>query len=261
MIILPRLKLAHLYSKSLNLYGDIGNILSLLMRARWRGINFEIEKIEIGDHQKSLLDFDLFFIGGGQDSQQEEVSRDLIIRRNEFISAIDLYKPMLAVCGGYQLLGNYYQDSSGHQIPGLGVLDIRTEAKLQKKGEKQSRLVGNIKAELLMPLIHSQNPLRTLVGFENHSGRTFIDSDKAKPLAKVIRGYGNNALDKFEGAYYKNLIGTYLHGSLLPKNPHLTDEILFRAILNKEKDFQPEDFPSLDSGFELLAHKKALNLK
>lgn len=231
------------------------------MRSRWRSIDISVEEIEIGEHEKSFLDFDLFFMGGGQDSQQEEVSRDLMIRINEIRAVVENEKPFLAVCGAYQLLGNYYQSSSGSQMQGVGILDLHTEAPHQNKGEKQNRLVGNLVAELLLPITHNENTLKTVVGFENHSGRTFFDSKSLKPLARVKRGYGNNSLDCFEGAYYKNLIGTYLHGSLLPKNPHLADEILFRAILNKEKNFDKNDFPPLDSEFEMIAHKKALSLR
>ncbi len=244
-----KLKIAHLYPDFLNLYGDKGNILALTRRLEWRGLDFELENITIGEHNKKFSDFDLFFIGGGQDSQQSDVAKDLAIRKNELKAVIEFEKPLLAVCGGYQLLGKTYQTSEADEIEGLGILDVYTEAIKQENTDKQDRLVANVVAELLLPLSF-ESELKTLVGFENHSGRTrFSRQDSAtKPLAKIIKGHGNNGEDGFEGAYYKNCIGTYLHGSLLPKNPHLADELILRAL-------KCDELPSLNDEMEISTHK------
>lgn len=248
------MKIAHLYPEHLNLYGDFGNVLSLSKRLSWRAIEHEIVNVSLGDKHKSLFEYDLFFIGGGQDSQQEVIAQDIFSRRNEIYDLVEAEKPFLAVCGGYQLLGKYYQTSEGHQIEGLNILDIITIASPQKINAKQDRLIGNISAQLLLPL-HIQTSLNSLVGFENHSGRTFIVDQRTKPLAKVIKGFGNNGEDAFEGAYYKNLIGTYIHGSLLPKNPHLADEMLWSALKNNSKYLS-----LLDDDLEKQAHQFALKL-
>lgn len=249
-----KLKIAHLYPDLLNLYGDRGNIIALTKRLEWRGIDFEVENITIGEHEKKFSEFDLFFIGGGQDCEQSAVAKDIHIRKNELIACIEAEKPLLAVCGGYQLLGKTYETSEGDEIEGLAILDVYTKALRQEAGKKQDRLVGNVYAELLMPMT-LKTDLKTLVGFENHSGRTyFCDSESStKPLAKIIKGFGNNSEDKYEGAYYKNCIGTYLHGSLLPKNPHLSDELIARAL-------KLDDLIELDNQLELDAHQFASSL-
>jgi hypothetical protein len=254
-------KIAHLYADLLNLYGDRGNILTLRSRLEWRSIPCEVEEITIGEHNKRLQDYDLFFIGGGQDEQQKPVAQDLLLRSNELRDVVEAGKPVLAVCGGYQLLGKSYQTSSAFDIPGLGILDIETRARAQKEGQKQDRLVGNVCAELLIDL-KINSALKTLVGFENHSGRTYIMSTATKPLSKLIRGFGNNAEDGFEGAVYKNVFGTYLHGSLLPKNPHLADEIIYRSLETAKHPYlsQNTTLLPLNDKLEISAHDFATKL-
>jgi CobQ-like glutamine amidotransferase family enzyme len=246
----------------LNLYGDMGNVLCLQQRATWRGIDFTVDSIEKADFDKKYCDYDLFFIGGGQDAQQDYIAKDFLSRASELQSVIEAEKPLLAICGGYQLLGSYFETSGGEKIPGLGILDVYTKARPESPNARQDRLIGNVVAELLIeldPLI--KFPGKTLVGFENHSGRTYIGKrGDTKALAKIIKGFGNNAEDAFEGAVYKNLIGTYLHGSLLPKNPHLADEILLRALKFKYRDFDGRDFKALDDSLELAAHKVSASL-
>lgn len=252
------LKIVHLYPDLLNLYGDKGNIITLSKRLEWRGINFEIDEITIGEHNKKFSDYHLFFIGGGQDSGQEPVAKDLKLRANEIKHCIESGAVVLGICGGYQLMGLSYESSEGIIMEGVGAIDVETKAPSKLKNKFQDRLIGNVCAELLLDLTP-----KTLVGFENHSGRTYISGDKTKPLAKIIHGFGNNAEDGFEGAQYKNLFGTYLHGSLLPKNPHFADEILRRALEYSGHSYLKEN-PSLrplDDSLELAAHKSAALLK
>lgn len=230
-------------------------------RLEWRSIPCIVEEITIGEHNKKFQDYDLFFIGGGQDEQQKPVAQDLILRSNELKDAVEAGKPVLAVCGGYQLLGTSYQTSTAVDIAGLGILDIETRAKPQKEGQKQDRLIGNVCADLLIDF-KTDSKLKTLVGFENHSGRTYITSTKTKPLAKIIRGFGNNAEDGFEGAVYKNVFATYLHGSLLPKNPHLADEIIYRSLEASRHPYleQNRDLSLLNDKLEITAHNFATKL-
>ncbi len=239
------LELAYLYPKLLNIYGDRGNVLTLSFRCQARGINLNVTTVGLGENLKGK-EFDIFFIGGGQDQQQVLVSDDLQAKKKELIDYIENDGVFLAICGGYQLLGKYYRASDGSEIPGIEALDLYTVA-----GNK--RMIGNVlckeicKGEVTSPL---------LVGFENHSGKTYLGSS-VKPFAKVIRGGGNNGEDGFEGARYKNVFGTYLHGSLLPKNPHLADKLI-KLALEKKGLKMPEVI--LDDEFEEIAHKKAERL-
>jgi lipid II isoglutaminyl synthase (glutamine-hydrolysing) len=233
----------HLYPGHLNLYGDRGNMLSLCRRAKWHGIDVKVVAVEPGDR----IDFsrcDLLFMGGGQDSDQKLVANDLKNRSNEMQQAIESGMTIFAVCGSYQLLGHYYTTALGEKICGLEIVDLYTEA-----GRK--RLIGN--AVISCPL---WNPIKTLVGFENHAGRTFLGSS-VNPLGTVLVGHGNNGLDKKEGAIYKNVIGTYLHGSLLPKNPWLTDYLLQKALSFRGQSHQ---FRDLDDSLEHQAHRSAVKL-
>ena len=238
---MTNLKIYHLYPANLNLYGDRGNIIALRKRAAWRSIKVEIIPIQPGDE----IDFsrcDLLFMGGGQDSDQALVAEDLKKRRRELLQAVEEGMTILAVCGSYQLLGSYYVTGSGEKIGGLELIDLYTEA-------GQKRLIGNA-------VIHSTlwNPPRTLAGFENHAGKTYL-GPSVNALGKVVHGFGNNGEDKLEGVRYKNIIGTYLHGALLPKNPWLTDLLLEKALAYRgfEHPLEP-----LDDTFELNAHNKAV---
>ncbi len=240
------LELAYLYPKLLNIYGDKGNVLTLSFRCKSRGINLNVTTIGPGENLQGK-DFDIFFIGGGQDQQQVLVSNDLQIKKKELVNLIENEVVFLAVCGGYQLLGKYYKAGEGAEIPGIEALDLYTVA-----GNK--RMIGNVLCEEIERKEGGHPSL--IVGFENHSGKTFL-GNSIKPFAKVIRGGGNNGEDGFEGARYKNVFGTYLHGSLLPKNPHLADKLI-RLALERKGLNMPE--VALDDGFEETAHRKVKTL-
>jgi lipid II isoglutaminyl synthase (glutamine-hydrolysing) len=209
------LTLGHLYPDQLNLYGDRGNILTLQQRCQWRGIRLRVVELGIGD----ALDpdaYDMLFIGGGQDRDQAPVAQDLYETKSIGLwAAIEDDMPVLAVCGGYQLLAHYYRPASGPDLKGLGVFDAWTV----HRGARAPRCIGDIAIRW-----NGQ----TLVGFENHGGQTYLGT--AKPLGKVLKGFGNNAQDGTEGATYRNAFGTYLHGSLLPKNPHFADYLIELAL-------------------------------
>lgn len=237
-----KLSLAYLYPELLNIYGDYGNILAIKNRCEWRGINVEITKINLGDEINPEL-FDFYFIGGGQDKQQIDVSAELQRQKNAFHDAMNLNAVFLGICGGYQLFGSYYQPHNGARLLGLELLDAYTVA-----GNK--RFIGNVtaKTEFTMP--------KTLVGFENHSGLTYLKGE-TKPLAFVETGAGNNGEDKSEGARYKNVFGTYLHGSFLPKNPHFADFLIKLALEKRYRD--NIELAKLNDELELQAHISLLN--
>lgn len=234
-----QLKLAHLYPKELNIYGDCGNILTLKKRCEWRDIEILIDNIEIGD---SISEHDMYFIGGGQDTQQIAVSKELQKQKDFLKKEQDSNAVFLAICGGYQLLGHYYQPLEGEKLEGIGLLDAYTIG-------SDKRFIGNIKTEI------DYLKKKTLVGFENHSGLTYLKGD-TKPISRVIVGNGNNGKDKGEGARYKNVFGTYLHGSFLPKNPHFADYLINLAL---EKKYGVEiDLKPLDDSLEYFAHASVL---
>ena len=228
----------HLYPEHLNLYGDRGNVLALLRRAQWHGLTPRLIPVRPG-YRADFRKCDLLFMGGGQDAEQKMVFRDFQSRRRELLACIEEGMVVLAVCGSYQLLGKYYATASGERIPGLELLDFHTRA-----GRK--RMIGDLVVRC--PI---WNPPKTLVGFENHGGRTYL-GPKLKPLGKVLKGYGNNGEDHTEGLLYKNVIGTYLHGSLLPKNPHLADYLLRQALRCRGLNLHPA---KLDDSLETLAHQ------
>ena len=209
------LTLGHLYPDQLNLYGDRGNILTLQRRCQFRGIVLRIVELGIGD-ALAPDEYDMLFIGGGQDKEQAPVAQDLLdIKSIGLWAAIEDDIPVLAVCGGYQLLAHYYRPAEGPDMRGLGVFDAWTI----HKGAQEPRCTGDI------AINWNGN---TLVGFENHGGRTYLGT--AKPLGKVLKGHGNNSEDHTEGAVYRNSFGTYMHGSLLPKNPHFADHFIALAL-------------------------------
>lgn len=234
-----KISIAHLYPKLLNLYGDIGNIITLKKRCEWRGIEVEFEEINIGDSIKS---HDLYFIGGGQDKQQEEVKEELYSKKAELISQRDDGAVFLGICGGYQLFGHYYQPHDKDKLEGISLMDAYTVA-------GKARFIGNVtvKTDFLNP--------KTLVGFENHSGLTYIEGDTT-PLGIIQIGNGNNGKDGYEGGRYKNVFGTYLHGSLLPKNPHFADYLISLAL--EKKYGEKIVLEPLDDGFELSAHESVV---
>jgi len=219
-----RLRLVHLYGDLMNLYGDRGNIIVLQRRCAWRGIELEVVDATIGD-RIDPSSCDLVFFGGGQDQEQGAVSRDLAEGTGEAIEeAVQQGAGLLAVCGGYQLLGHYFRTSEGSEIPGTGLFDAHTVA-------GPTRHVGNVVAEADI-----EGESHRLVGFENHSGRTYLRPG-ATPLARVLVGGGNNGEDGIEGVLHRHAVGTYLHGPLLPKNPWLADWLIQGALRRR---FGPE---------------------
>ena len=213
----PKLAVLSLYPELLNVYGDRGNLLSLVRRASWHGIDVVVTEAGLGT-DVDAAQFDLAVLGGGQDRAQRAIAEDLRRYKGPSLAAaIEEGLPVLAICAAYQLLGHFYRTADGYEIPGLGVFDVWTEA-------GKDRLVGNIAVRAQLP-----GRTLTLVGFENHGGRTHLGPG-ARPLGRVLRGYGNNGIDRTEGVIYRSAIGTYLHGSLLPKNPELADWLLQAAL-------------------------------
>ncbi len=211
------LNICHLYPDLLNVYGDIGNILVLKYRAQQRGIKINVSNVSIKD-SFPIDKYDIALFGGGQDYEQSIVSKDMVeTKKDDLTEYIEKGKVLLAICGGYQLLGKYYTTPEGEKLDGLDILDIYTEG-------GDIRFIGNT-------VIKNEEFNETYVGFENHSGRTYIGN--LKPLGKVIAGYGNNGEDQEEGCIYKNTFCTYFHGSLLSKNPELADRLLSTALKNK----------------------------
>ena len=227
-----------LYPDLMNIYGDRGNILTLLKRAEWRGMSTKVKEIQRGQVD-NLDEVDIFFFGGGQDREQALIYDDLKAYKQEHLqNAVHEGAQILAVCGGYQLLGHYYQTADGERYDGIGLIDVTTQA-----GKK--RFIGDV---VIQTDIAGLSP-STLVGFENHSGRTFLGNG-AKPLGKVLHGNGNNGSDKTEGVRQNNVTGTYLHGSLLPKNPHLADYLISEALKRRGDGA----LSHLDDSTELAAH-------
>lgn len=243
-----RLRICHLYPDLLNLYGDRGNVLIISRRAAWRGIAVEIDKVSIDDRVR-FTDYDIIFLGGGADQEQGLVSRDMEKKGPLLVEAAEEGVVILSICGGFQLLGRYYRSQDGSILPGVGLFDLYTEA-----GNR--RLKGNIVIEtgqgLLDEMIcYSPGAFSTLLGFENHSGRTFL-GEGVRPLGRVIRGNGNNGEDRTEGACYKNAFGTYLHGPFLSKNPHFADLLIARALKRRHGEVS---LTPLDDSLEWQAHR------
>ncbi len=239
----PKLRFAHLYPRLMNIYGDRGNILCLQRRCRERGIEFEAEALEPGDKLKPK-DYDMVFIGGAQDREQRLVAEDLAkVKGQALKEAAERDVVILAVCGGYQLAGKFYRGADGGELLGAGLLDICTI----HPGPQGKRFIGNVVA---------QWNGTTLVGFENHGGRTQL-GDGVRPLAQIVRGFGNNGEDGTEGAVRRNVFGTYLHGSLLPKNPKLADHLIETALRRRHKSFT---LAELDDTVEHAAHAEAVRI-
>ncbi|MBI2874429.1 MAG: glutamine amidotransferase [Firmicutes bacterium] len=233
-----------MYPEQMNLYGDRGNLIALVMRARWRGIPVRYHSVGPGEGG-DFSGYDICFMGGGQDHEQQLIGEDLVRRKGpDLKAAVEDGLVVFTVCGGYQLLGEYYTMGGGLKIPGLTLLDCRTDAGTR-------RMIGNL-------VVSSSfgGTVKTLVGFENHSGRTRLGGE-VEPLGRVLKGFGNNGEDQTEGAVYKNCVGTYLHGSALPKNPWLTDVLLLRAL---ERRYGRFDLEPLDDVVEQAAHRVAIRL-
>lgn len=260
------LTLGWLYPDLMSTYGDRGNIIVLQKRAEWRGIEVKVERLNLGFSHKQLAICNLLFMGGAQDQQQKIVSEDLKKKRDILSEMIENEIPGLYICGAYQFLGKYYKEADGTIIDGLSILDLYTE----NPGETSPRLIGNIIIEPHDLINHSYQSgeksssipyteysiQNTLIGFENHGGRTYL-GENVKPLGTVKVGFGNNGIDKTEGAVYKSSFGSYLHGPILPKNPHLADYLLKLALEKKYK--KKINLSPLDDSLEWEAHNAIVN--
>ena len=227
------LNILELYPKDMNIYGDSGNVLVLKKRAEKRNISVNILSYNIGDSFPKNVD--IVVAGGGQDSGQEKVNKDLLKIKDKLKKLAENYTPMLLICGSYQLFSNYFRTNEGKVLKGIGILNAYTEA-------TNERMVGNIITESV--------PFGEIIGYENHSGKTTLEGDTL-PLGLVKLGAGNNGEDSTEGARYKNVVGTYLHGSLLPKNPKIADFLISEAMAKK----YPDDFTKLKALDDSLADK------
>ncbi|MDP3987743.1 MAG: hypothetical protein Q8P80_01220 [Candidatus Levybacteria bacterium] len=271
------LTIGWLYPDLMNTYGDRGNIITLQKRCEWRGIDIQVLNLNPGFNYKQLATCDMLFMGGAQDRQQKIVSDDFTPpaggdKIKALKKAVEEEVPGLYICGAYQFLGKYYKEADGTVIPGLGILDLYTE------NPGKERLIGNIiitpchpfgsepqgrRPELARPErgrrvlgsrdsdIRQNDKVETLVGFENHGGRTYLGKN-LEPLGKVISGSGNNGEDGTEGCVYKNSFGTYLHGPILPKNPHLADLLIKLALEKKYKS--PINLSPLNDSLEHQAY-------
>lgn len=240
------LNICHLYPDLLNTYGDRGNMLAFERRAQWHGINANITNVTISEKFDATA-YDIVFLGGGQDFEQEIIQKDLLEQKGaEIKNAISGMKVFLCICGGYQLMGKYYKTWDGREIEFLGALDLWTV------GGKE-RMIGNIVFESSI-IEDNGSPLK-IVGFENHSGRTYLGKGLL-PFGRVITGNGNNGTDGYEGAVFNNVYCSYSHGSLLPKNPLLTDHLLSLALKQKYVDF--DGLGQLDDTFENAARNTVM---
>jgi CobQ-like glutamine amidotransferase family enzyme len=249
-----RLRLAHLYPEQMNIYGDRGNILTLTQRCAWRGINVDLLPVGVGA-EVDWSAVDIAFFGGGQDSGQALIAADFVDRQGPALrAAVEQDLVLLSICGGYQLLGHTYVTHTGEQLPGVGVFDARTVGGVV-------RLIGNIVVETgdwasgtvaASPNPQCLGPNHRLVGFENHSGRTYLGPG-ARPLGRVLAGHGNNGEDGSEGAIYRNAFGCYMHGSLLPKNPLLADHLIGLAL--RRRYGPAAELVALDDRLELAAQR------
>lgn len=239
-----RLTIGYLYSTGMNVYGDRGNVMALVQRCRWRGIDVEVVKHSL-DENGSFSDFDILFAGGGQDRDQIAVSRDLLgDTGKQLIEAVENDAVVLTICGTYQLLGQYFKTSTGETLPGIGIFDAWT--------------VGGSRRFIGDAIIHAQHGGEEfeLVGFENHSGLTYL-GPTGSPFGTVMVGSGNNGEDGNEGAVYRNAFGCYLHGPLLPKNPRFADHLIRLAV--RRRFGEDIDLEPLDDRIEAGAHDATID--
>lgn len=238
-------RICHLYPRLLSVAGDRGNLFALMQRCAWRGIRCSVTEADVGE-VPDFTQTDLILLHGGQDREMTAAARDLMAKAGPLADAIEANAVVLAVCAGYQLLGRYYAPADGPLIPGLGVLDAVTEA-------GPTRFIGHVAVQCDL----GAGSQGQLTGFENHSGRTQLGSG-AEPLGRVLAGSGNNGEDGTEGARYREVYATYLHGPVLPKNPWLADHLLSRALAHRYTDAGP--LAPLTDQAEAQAHAAALRL-
>lgn len=230
------LKIAHLFPELLNLYGDGGNIIVLERRCAWRGIDVEVMPVRFGE-RPSFSDVDIAFIGGGSDREQKIVCDQLLAVGDELRSYVDDDGVLLAVCGGYQLLGHSYL-MGDEEVAGLSLVDLYTD-----RGDP--RLVGNI-------MVSTELCDAPVVGYENHGGRTHLGQG-VRPFGRVLHGHGNDGVSGEEGCVFRNVVGTYIHGPLLPKNPGVADWLIARAL--ERRTGAPVELSPLDDEIELAANR------
>jgi lipid II isoglutaminyl synthase (glutamine-hydrolysing) len=235
-----RIVVGHLFPDYLNIYADRGNMAVLARRAAWRGHELEVRGLG-ADDVLAPGEHDLYYIGGGQDREQELIAPALAAQGEALRAAVESGAALLAVCGGYQLMGRFYRDQSGDELPGIGLFPLHTVA-----GER--RMIGDVLLECEL----EPGERRTLAGFENHAGRTHLD-EGAEPLGRVLAGFGNDGESGFEGCRFGRAIGTYLHGPLLPRNPWLADWLLAQAIARRTGE--APSFEPLEDGLEAEAHE------
>ncbi len=238
------LKIGHLYPTLMSVAADRGNLFSIQKRCKWRGIGTEVEQIFV-KQTPDFTQYDILLLHGAADREMEIASRDIQSKASSLHEAIESNTVFLSVCAGFQLLGHYYKPFQGPELKGVGLLDLYTEG-------GSTRFMTHMALECSF----AETGSKILVGYENHSGRTYL-GPKAQPLGKVLAGWGNNGKDGGEGAAYKNVFGTYLHGPLLPKNPWFTDLIIQRAL---ERRYGNVDLAPLDDATENAAHDAALKL-
>jgi hypothetical protein len=248
-----QLQLTHLYPKEMNIYGDRGNIITLQRRCEWRGIELKVVEATLG---QKLIKSDMYFMGGGQDNDMYAVFADLIkTKKLDITKEVAQGKIFLLICGAFQLFGKYFLDASARKISGLGILPVETKA---PGDQLKDRCLGNLVTEIDPDLLNEMGGAyediksATLVGFENHSGQTYSLIKETETLGRVRYGKGNNAEEKLEGFRFKNVFGSYSHGSLLPKNPHLADLLIYLALQNKYGDHF--EWKQLDDDIEWQAH-------
>src|SRR3989344_908372 len=251
------LQICHLYPDLMDTYGDKGNIITIAKRCQWSGIKTNVTSVTVGQSLKTDR-FDIYFFGGGQDHAQFIVGKDLQKKAKGLKTAIEDGAVLLSICGGYQLLQKYFKTKEGELIKGINLFDAYTIG-------SNTRMIQNLLIDLNSDLMDQirlvykttnyKPPTTNLIGFENHSGKTYLGSD-LQPLGSVLKGSGNNGEDKTEGAVYKNAFGCYLHGSLLPKNPHFADYLIAKAL---ERRYGKVKLKPLDDEIEWQAHKSAVD--
>lgn len=242
------IRICHLYPRLLSVAGDRGNLFAVTQRCAWRGIQSSVVEADVGE-LPDLTAFDLILLHGGQDREMRVAAADLEMKAESLHTAVQAGAVVLAVCAGYQLLGKYYAPAGAPPITGIGVLDVATEG-------GSTRFMSHIAVDCDL----GQGRAHRLVGFENHSGRTYLGPGVA-PLGRVIAGSGNNGKDGTEGARFREVYATYLHGPVLPKNPWLTDHLISRALRHRYRDVAPQDLLApLEDQAEAAAHSAALRM-